>query len=119
MKKKSYNENVNGHNKRRSEENGFSTYEVMVHMSSRISYDIDNNDDIANAVAHAMIRFSYHDWGDITEEDIEANNSDLKRRVGIALGRYNTPNGYIFIILRFNDPYIGYDREMIMYCDEY
>ena len=45
----------------------------------------------------ACRRFSAGDWGELPEEDKEANNEDLKNRAGHVLGRYSTSQGAVYI----------------------
>ena len=74
---------------------------------------------MAKAVFDAAWRFSQGDWGDMCREDKKYNDCDLRDRDGHVCGRYKTPNGDIYINLVFDEPSIGGDVAVIMYCYEY
>lgn len=88
-------------------------------ITRRLNDDVAENKDIAKAVYSAAQRFYNCDWGDLCQEDKEANNRDLADRDGHILGKYSTPNGNIYINLVFDEPSIQSDAATIMYCDEY
>lgn len=70
------------------------------------------------AFMQAVERFKNGDWGELCQDDIEANNSDLANRDGHVLGKYNTPSGSIFINLEFHDE-LPEDYALLMFCNEY
>lgn len=70
------------------------------------------------AFMQAVERFRNGDWGELCQDDIEANNSDLASRDGHVLGRYKTPAGDIYINLEFHDE-LQEDYACIMFCNEY
>lgn len=51
-------------------------------ITRRLNDDVAENEDIAKAVYSAAQRFYNCDWGDLCQEDKEANNRDLADRDG-------------------------------------
>ena len=70
------------------------------------------------ALLQAVERFKNGDWGEVCQEDKDANDSDLKSRNGHVLGRYKTPAGDIYINLEFHDE-LTEDCACLMFCNEY
>ena len=98
--------------------------EYQLFCTRRINDDVAENEEMAKAVYNALQRFNNNDYGEIPQEDIEANNKDLADLDGHILAKYPTPNGYIYINLQFNelindDPEEYANAAMIMYPDEY
>lgn len=68
-----------------------------------------------SAVLDALRRFVAHEWGDVPQEDAEANDRDLAESCGRVLARYKTPSDDIYIIC-----YPGTDEPAtILFCREY
>lgn len=88
-------------------------------MTRHLNDDIADSEEMAKAVYEAMQRFSNGDWGELCQDDKEANNQDLENRDGHVLARYKTPNGDIYINLEFDEASMDSDVAMIMYCSEY
>lgn len=89
-----------------------------IFLTRRVNDDIADSESMAKAVTAAFRRFNNFDYGKVSPEDENANNSDLTARCGHVLGRYDTPNGDIYINLVFDYPDIG-DYALAMYPDEY
>ena len=70
------------------------------------------------AFLKAIERFRNGDWGELCQEDKDANDSDLANRDGHVLGRYKTPSGDIYINLEFHDE-SKEDLACLMFCNEY
>lgn len=67
------------------------------------------------AVMEALRLFAADNWGEVPQEDKEANDRDKAAGVGRVLARYNTPSGDIYI-----NKYMGVDEPAsVMYCREY
>lgn len=86
-------------------------------ITRRLSEAADKNADILAAVNAAVSRFCNEDWGNIDQEDKEANKADLTARDGHVLARYETPAGDIYINLEFLLP--EENIACIMFCEEY
>ena len=68
-----------------------------------------------SAVLDALRRFTSGEWGELPQEDKEANDRDLLAECGRVLARYPTPSGPIYIIY-----YPGSEEPAtILYCAEY
>lgn len=75
----------------------------------------EQNQDTAAAINAAVERFFNRDWGNVPEQDKEANNADLAANAGRILARYETPDGDIYI-----NYYPGtLEPAVIMFCNEY
>lgn len=92
-------------------------YQLFI--TRQLNEDVAESPEMVLAVRAAVERFNNGDWGDMCQDDIEANNEDLDARIGRVLARYPTPNGDIYINLNFDDPSIESDAALIMYCSEY
>ena len=92
-------------------------YQLFI--TRQLNEDVANDESVAKAVYAAIERFNNMDWGDLCQEDKDANNQDLKDRDGHVLARYKTPKGDIYINLVFDEPSIHSDAATIMYCNEY
>lgn len=92
-------------------------YQLLI--TSGLNEVCSTNAEVLEAVKDACIRFHSFDWGNVPEEDKEANNADLASRDGHVLGKYETPAGDIYINLVFDDPSIDSDYALVMFCDEY
>ena len=88
-------------------------------ITRRLNDHVAESEEMAKAVYVAGQRFAAGDWGEICQEDKDANDADLQARDGHVLARYKTPNGDIYINLVFDEPSIHSDAATIMYCDEY
>lgn len=88
-------------------------------ITRRLNDDVAESEEMAKAVYEAAQRFHNGDWGDLCQEDKDANNQDLADRDGHVLAKYATPNGNIYINLVFDEPSIQSDAATFMYCDEY
>lgn len=88
-------------------------------ITRQLNEDVANNEDMAKAVYEALERFTAGDWGNLCQEDKDANDADLEARDGHVLARYETPKGDIYINLVFDEPSIQSDAATIMYCNEY
>ena len=67
------------------------------------------------AVMEALRLFAADNWGEVPQEDKEANDRDKAAGVGRILARYKTPSGDIYI-----NQYPGSDEPAsVMYCREY
>ena len=82
-------------------------------MTRGISNAIEKSFEFWKDVAIALERYSSGDWGDLCEEDKQANDYALKCD-GRLLGKYNTCKGSIYIITEW-------DRSVttILFPDEY
>lgn len=89
----------------------------QAYITAKLNNDMANDEATAQAVYKALKRFNSGDWGNVPQEDKDANNADLTRREGRVLARYDTPNGDIYINLSFEES--GEDTALLMYCNEY
>ena len=88
-------------------------------ITRQLNEDVANDEAMAKAVYAALERFTAGDWGNLCQEDKDANDADLEARDGHVLARYETPKGDIYINLVFDEPSIQSDAATIMYCNEY
>ena len=79
---------------------------------------VAENEETAKAVYEAIRRFNAGDWGELVQDDKDANDNDLKHRDGHVLGRYHTPSGDIYCNLEFHDEE-STDYACLMFCNEY
>lgn len=88
--------------------------EAQFYLTRRLNSRVAASQEVAQAVTDAITRFSSLDWGELPQEDKEANARDLKATGGHILGRYNTPDGPVYV-----EWYVG-DGEpaVICFCDE-
>lgn len=70
------------------------------------------------AYLDATRRFMAGDWGELCQEDKDANDADLANRDGHVLGKYHTPDGDMYINLEFHDDE-DTDYACLMFCNEY
>ena len=78
----------------------------------------ETNHETERAFMEAIKRFKAGDWGELEQDDKDANDNDLKHRDGHVLGKYNTPDGPIYINLEFHDE-SPVDYACLMFCNEY
>ena len=76
-----------------------------------------DNSKVAQEIVTAIRRFGRNDWGNVPDEDKEANDEDLKRRDGRLLGKYSTQEGDIYITLDFGESASEGDIETVMFAD--
>lgn len=88
-------------------------FNITSNLNDRLAY----NPAMVKAVEMAVKQFTACNWGIIPEEDKEANNSDLQARDGHVLGKYETPEGNIYINMEFWPD--NKNKALIMFCDEY
>lgn len=83
---------------------------------TRTLYETMQRDPATNAaVLEALRLFAADDWGEVPQEDKEANDRDKAAGVGRILARYKTPSRDIYIT-----QYPGSDSPAsVMYCREY
>lgn len=77
-----------------------------------------NDPKTERACMEAIKRFNAGDWGELVQDDKDANDQDLKNRDGHVLGKYHTPAGDIYINLEFHDEEKT-DYACLMFCNEY
>ena len=84
---------------------------ITAMLSDAMKRDPETN----GAVLDALRRFTAHEWGEVPQEDAEANDRDEAEGCGRVLARYKAPDDDIYII-----SYPGTDQPAtIMYCYEY
>ena len=93
--------------------------DYQLFITKKLNNDIAEDEETAKAVYKALERFNAEDWGELPEEDKEANNEDLRNRTGRILAKYETPKGFIYISLTFEDPELKNNIAMLMYVNEY
>lgn len=91
---------------------------MRVHITARLNEAVAKYEGMAKAVTKALERFIAGDWGDVPEEDKQANDRDLQNRCGHVLGRYKSLDGDLYINLEFGETEAD-DVALIMYRDEY
>lgn len=84
--------------------------------TKEINEAITSSESMAEAVEQAIEQFNINEWGKVPEQDKEANKADLKAGCGHILGRYETPQGDIYIDMAL-DPEQA--EAVIMFCNEY
>ena len=94
------------------------TKEIQWTMTRGLNDAIADNEETAQAVHEAIRRFYAGDWGELEQEDKDANDRDLKERDGHVLGKYGTPAGNIYINLEFYEEEPK-DIACIMFCNEW
>ena len=87
-------------------------------MTSGINAAMKDNKEMQDACFNAIGRFTSGDWGILCQEDKDANDADLANRDGHVLGKYQTPEGDIYINLEFHDDE-DTDYACLMFCNEY
>ena len=87
-------------------------------ITSHLQYRWAASKEMEKAILKAIMRFNAKDWGNIPDEDKRANNIDLEQREGHVLGRYETPEGDIYIDMHFGHNGAE-DQAVIMFCNEY
>ena len=87
-------------------------------MTRGIDYAMKDNPKMQDACFNAIGRFTRGDWGELGQDDKDANDSDLQARDGHVLGKYHTPAGDIYINLEFHDE-LPQDYACLMFCNEY
>ena len=90
----------------------------MVLLTKTLTDHIHGHEDVHGAVKNALERFNNKDWGNISQEDKDANERDLLSRTGSLLARYETPINDIYIIKDFGAIEAN-DVITVMYCNEY
>ena len=86
------------------------------YIAAQINEVMAKHEGVAKAVNEAIEQFNNNEWGKVPPEDKEANRADLRAREGRILGRYETPQGDIYIDMTFN----GEEEEaVIMFVKEY
>lgn len=86
---------------------------------TRLLFEAGQKDnETEKAYLKAIERFKNGEWGELCQDDIEANNKDLEDRDGHVLGKYKTPAGDIYINLEFHDDE-PQDYACLMFCNEY
>ena len=82
-------------------------------MTRGISNSMEGNSKFFNEVMIAFNRYVNGDWGDLCDEDKQANEDALKNGYRL-LGKYNTCRGSIYIITEW-------DRSVttVLFPDEY
>lgn len=88
-----------------------------------ISKTYGGDPDTFGYIVECLGRFYKGDYGEVPEEDVEANNCDLRTGEGHILARYEAKYGLsddIYIEAHFSDSMPGIDANhiMIMYCFE-
>ena len=90
------------------------TFEIgKLVMTRTVAIDCSENEEFSKEVFRSLERFCSCDWGEMCEEDIEANNEALINGERL-LGAYETSMGKIYIITEW-------DRSLttILYTHEY
>ena len=93
--------------------------DIQYLITKRLNDRIADSEDMAKAAYAAVARFSKGDWGELCEEDKQANDADLKNRDGHVLAKYGTPEGDIYINPTFDELEPGSNTAMLMFCEEY
>ena len=91
-------------------------YQLLV--TRAVNSAMAGSEDMAKAVFEAVGRFNAGDWGNLDQEDKDANNADLLAREGHVLARYETPAGDVYIELIFDEPSMQSDIATVMFCEE-
>lgn len=86
-------------------------------ITSEVNHYLQCSDDFKAAVDKAVTMFNNCDWGEIPAEDKEANLKDLMNKEGHILGKYNSPEGELYINMEFDENKNGI--AVIMFCHEY
>lgn len=87
-------------------------------ITARLNDRVADSVEMAKAADRAIKAFCRGDWGLVPDEDKAYNNADLKARQGHVLGRYDSPEGDLYINLEF-DPEEKQDTACIMFADEW
>ena len=90
----------------------------MVLLTKTLMDHIQVREDVHKAVENALKRFNNKDWGNISQEDKDANECDLLSRTGSLLARYETPINDIYIVKDFGANETD-DVTTVMFCNEY
>ena len=90
--------------------------ERRFYITASVNEAVAKSEAMARAVTEAVQRFNIGDWGKVPAEDKELNNADLKARSGHILGRYDSPEGDLYINMEFHPEE---DRAVIMFRYEY
>lgn len=84
-------------------------------MTRGIFDEVGNNPDFAIFVLDCLEKYEwFQDWGDLCEEDKEANNLAIKTGDDRILARYNNEYGDIYIITEWDQ-----SVTTILFCNEY
>lgn len=97
--------------------------ELPLLQTRSISKAYGRNPDTFGYIVECLGRFYKGDYGEVPQEDVEANNYDLRAGEGHVLARYEAKFGLdndIYIEAHFSDSIPGIDANhiMIMYCLE-
>lgn len=99
---------------------------LKVLMTRAIGVAVEENADTTPYLMSCLKRVYSGDYGELKEEDIDANNTELKNGVGRLVCRYKKAHGLnndIYIIAIFNSDIdinnLDYNHIMIMYVNEY
>ena len=79
-----------------------------------VAASIEENEAFRNDVFRAVERYLSGDWGEVPEEDKQANNSDIAAQCGRVVARYKTCIDDIYIITDGD-----FETTTILFCDEY
>lgn len=82
-------------------------------MTRRIANLIDKNENFSKDIIKALRRYINKDWGELCQDDKEANDLALKTNDRL-LATYNTVEGKIYIITEWDRSYTT-----ILFPDEY
>lgn len=70
--------------------------------------------DFLKEVQEAFFKYISCDWGDLCEDDQDANNSAVENNDDRILAKYNTSKGGIYIITEWDR-----SATTILFCNEY
>ena len=85
----------------------------QVFMTRGIDNAVDNNSNYKIEILDSLIRYIHCDWGDLCDEDKEANELAIQNNDRI-LATYTTSCGKIYIITESNRSYTT-----VMFANEY
>lgn len=88
---------------------------LQVTVTGALAEAIRHDADTKRALDGAIAMFMLFNWGNVPDDDKEANDKDLQEGKGRILGRYPTPRGDIYMI-----SYPGTDYPItVCFCDDY
>ena len=87
--------------------------DLQYYSSTTINEEMSNNKTFTKDIQHAVKEFCHGRWGEVPQEDKEANNHDLETLTGRIVARYKTSVKDIYIMTE------NWEKALIIYCDEY
>ena len=89
-------------------------FNIQWRITGGIDGAMSKNDQFTEDMTEAVERFIHEDWGEVPQEDKEANDRDLRERCGRVVARYKTCIDDIYIILEGD-----FETATILFCKEY